>query len=356
MIAAYPILEPALEKISARIAVSEDARRTLVEHMGGDAVLIPNGVFVDRFAAAEPRAGWRGAGGTLGFLGRIDEPRKGLPTSAGRVAGWSPARPGVRLLVAGPRRRRGGRRGRARRGARRGDVPRHGQRARTRRGCCARVDVYVAPNLGGESFGIVLRRGDGGRRAGARRRPRRVPPGARRRPGGRRCSRPATPPRWPRALLRAARRRPPAGRAVGAAAAMGRAATTGRRWPTSVSRVYETVAGGRRVGVERGLGAAAGRDRGLRPMMTLVVVVGRCWSWCWRGTSRSARPGWTGCTSGSRGPAARWTPSWSGGRRCRCSSPSSGLLDPATALLLADAAHEARERRAGATASRPRAT
>ena len=62
MSAAYPILEPALEKIGARVAVSEDARRTLVEHVGGDAVLIPNGVFVDRFAAAEPREEWRGAG------------------------------------------------------------------------------------------------------------------------------------------------------------------------------------------------------------------------------------------------------------------------------------------------------
>ena len=61
MLAAYPILEPALEKISARIAVSEDARRTLVEHLGGDAVLIPNGVFVDRFAAAQPEPDWRGA-------------------------------------------------------------------------------------------------------------------------------------------------------------------------------------------------------------------------------------------------------------------------------------------------------
>src|SRR5699024_119313 len=37
-------LRSALEKINAGIAVSEAARRTLVEHMGGDAVLIPNGV------------------------------------------------------------------------------------------------------------------------------------------------------------------------------------------------------------------------------------------------------------------------------------------------------------------------
>jgi phosphatidylinositol alpha-mannosyltransferase len=84
MSAAYPILEPALEKIGARVAVSEDARRTLVEHVGGDAVLIPNGVFVDRFAAAEPREEWRGAGGTLGFIGRLDEERKGLPTCSRR--------------------------------------------------------------------------------------------------------------------------------------------------------------------------------------------------------------------------------------------------------------------------------
>src|SRR3954469_426314 len=89
MIAAYPILQPALEKIRARVAVSEYARRTLVEHLGGDAVVIPNGVDVDFFAGAEPRPEWQsrpaqggdGApkGGTIGFIGRIDEPRKGLP-------------------------------------------------------------------------------------------------------------------------------------------------------------------------------------------------------------------------------------------------------------------------------------
>ena len=47
--AAQPILQSALEKISGRIAVSEEARTTLVEHVGGDAVLIPNGIAVRRF-------------------------------------------------------------------------------------------------------------------------------------------------------------------------------------------------------------------------------------------------------------------------------------------------------------------
>ena len=155
MLAAYPILEPALEKIGARIAVSEAARRTVVAHVGGDAVLIPNGVFVDRFAAAEPREEWRGTGGTLGFIGRLDEERKGLPTLLAALTDVVAARPGVRLLVAG-----------------RGDeeeavedlapevratvtflgVVSEADKARLLR----TVDAYVAPNLGGESFGIVL--------------------------------------------------------------------------------------------------------------------------------------------------------------------------------------------------------
>src|SRR6266852_2084383 len=44
--AAEPMLRSALEKVSGRIAVSEAARTTLVHHLGGDAVLIPNGVSV----------------------------------------------------------------------------------------------------------------------------------------------------------------------------------------------------------------------------------------------------------------------------------------------------------------------
>ena len=99
MIAAYPILQPALEKISARIAVSEYARRTLVEHLGGDAVVIPNGVDVGFFARAEPRPEWQGS--TIGFIGRIDEPRKGLPTLMGALPEIVRRHPAARLLVAG---------------------------------------------------------------------------------------------------------------------------------------------------------------------------------------------------------------------------------------------------------------
>ncbi|MFD7260794.1 glycosyltransferase family 4 protein [Streptomyces sp. NPDC059874] len=153
MIAAYPILQPALEKISARIAVSEYARRTLVEHLGGDAVVIPNGVDVDFFAKADPNPAWSGQ--TLGFIGRIDEPRKGLPVLMAAFPKIVEACPDVRLLVAG-----------------RGDeeeavaslpadlrsrveflgMVSDEDKARLLRS----VDVYVAPNTGGESFGIIL--------------------------------------------------------------------------------------------------------------------------------------------------------------------------------------------------------
>ncbi|MFG2531873.1 glycosyltransferase family 4 protein [Streptomyces sp. NPDC048516] len=153
MIAAYPILQPALEKISARIAVSEYARRTLVEHLGGDAVVIPNGVDVGFFGTAEPKAEWQGR--TIGFIGRIDEPRKGLPVLMKALPAILAEVPDARLLVAG-----------------RGDeeeavaalpaemrsrveflgMVSDEDKARLLRS----VDLYVAPNTGGESFGIIL--------------------------------------------------------------------------------------------------------------------------------------------------------------------------------------------------------
>src|SRR5215510_3437101 len=100
--AAQPILASALEKISGRIAVAEAARNTLVEHLGGDAVLIPNGVHVSRYEKAEPLPGFPGTGGTLGFLGRMDEQRKGLDVLLAAFTIMAPERPDLRLLVAGP--------------------------------------------------------------------------------------------------------------------------------------------------------------------------------------------------------------------------------------------------------------
>ena len=155
MAAGFSIGQTALEKVSARIAVSEAARQTLVEHMGGDAVLIPNGVDCSLFGEGEPLEGWPGDGGSLFFIGRMDEPRKGLQVLLAAMPEIIAARPSVRLLIAGP-----------------GDVedireelaPEVAERItflglvseETKARAFLSADVYVAPNTGGESFGIVL--------------------------------------------------------------------------------------------------------------------------------------------------------------------------------------------------------
>ena len=152
---AQPILASALEKISGRIAVAEPARNTLVEHLGGDAVLIPNGVNVRKYEKAEPLPGFPGTGGTLGFLGRTDEPRKGLDVLLAAFTLMAPQRPDLRLLIAG--------RGEPEEAlsqvpaAYRDRVVLLGQVSDADRiRMLHSVDVFCAPNTGGESFGYVL--------------------------------------------------------------------------------------------------------------------------------------------------------------------------------------------------------
>jgi phosphatidylinositol alpha-mannosyltransferase len=154
LLATQPVLRSALEKINARIAVSEAARTTFVEHLGGDAVLIPNGVATRRYRHGEPLAGWPGTGGAIGFLGRMDEPRKGLAVLLDAFEPLAAGRPGLRLLIAGP-----------------GDADEQRRKLppelRDRAVFLGEVseedkvrvlhsiDVFCSPNTGGESFGIV---------------------------------------------------------------------------------------------------------------------------------------------------------------------------------------------------------
>ena len=95
-----PVLRPVLERIQARIAVSQEARRTAVQYLGGDAFVIPNGVYTQAFENAERDARFAGTAEhpTIGFLGRLDEPRKGLPVVAQAFPLICEASPGVRLL------------------------------------------------------------------------------------------------------------------------------------------------------------------------------------------------------------------------------------------------------------------
>ncbi|MDP9118423.1 MAG: glycosyltransferase family 4 protein [Actinomycetota bacterium] len=149
------VLQPFLEKLSGRIAVSAAARKVIVEHLGADAVVIPNGVAVANYQDAHRLEGYPRIGSTVGFIGRYDEPRKGMGVLVAAVEQMVVERPDLRLLVAG-----------------RGDrdqflgglpsgVAEHidvlGQVSEADKASMLRsVDVYCAPNTGQESFGVIL--------------------------------------------------------------------------------------------------------------------------------------------------------------------------------------------------------
>lgn len=148
------VLRPYHEKISGRIAVSELARRWQVEALGGDAVEIPNGVDVPAFAHAPLLGGYPREGGTVLFLGRYDEPRKGMAVLLGALPALVRQHPEVQILIVGR-----GDEDRLRREA--GRYASHlrflGQVSDADKASAMRsAEVYCAPNLGGESFGIVL--------------------------------------------------------------------------------------------------------------------------------------------------------------------------------------------------------
>jgi len=148
------ILRPMHEKIVGRIAVSDLARRWQMEALGTDAVEIPNGVDVASFASAPLLDGYPRPGRTVLFLGRYDEPRKGmavlleaLPRAVERFAD-------LQLLVVGR-----GDEEELREQA--GELAEHlrflGQIDDAQKASAMRsADVYCAPHAGGESFGIVL--------------------------------------------------------------------------------------------------------------------------------------------------------------------------------------------------------
>ena len=148
-----PILEPVIEKLSARIAVSEAARATLTEHLETDAVVIPNGIYADRYRDGVAQEQWQG--NTLGFIGRFEEPRKGLSVLVDALPIISRFAPDVRVLIAGP-------------GDPKDVIESIDPQLRSRftflgriseqdkANFLASISLYVAPNTGGESFGIIL--------------------------------------------------------------------------------------------------------------------------------------------------------------------------------------------------------
>lgn len=137
---ARTVLAPQLEKIRGGIAVSEMARRWQVEQLGGDPVLIPNGVDTKRFRAAQrvPEQPPE-----IVFLGRLDEPRKGLDVLLRALTRLDRE---AKITVIGTGARRSA-----------GNVDFVGRVSDDEKAAIlGRADIYVAPNTGGESFGIVL--------------------------------------------------------------------------------------------------------------------------------------------------------------------------------------------------------
>jgi phosphatidylinositol alpha-mannosyltransferase len=148
------ILRPYHEKIIGRIAVSDLARRWQMEALGSDAVEIPNGVDVGALKAAPLLDGYPRAGKTVLFLGRFDEPRKGMAVLVDALPALVERFADIEILIVG--------RGdedelREKCGDLAGHLKFLGQVDDAEKAAALRsADVYCAPHTGGESFGIVL--------------------------------------------------------------------------------------------------------------------------------------------------------------------------------------------------------
>jgi phosphatidylinositol alpha-mannosyltransferase len=137
---AKPVTRAAISRLDVVTAVSEVARSSLA---GIDDVrIIPNGIDVQDYGGDKKTAG------AVAFLGR-DDPRKGLGVLLDAWPSIVDAVPGATLTVVGATR----------------DLDVAGVTFTGRvseeekRSWLAQAEVYVAPNLGGESFGIVVAEG-----------------------------------------------------------------------------------------------------------------------------------------------------------------------------------------------------
>ena len=149
--AAYQYLNPALRwlagRLDVRAVVSDEAEALVKEHLGGTYVHLFNGIEIDRFSGVEP---WRTEAPTIFFLGR-HEPRKGLDVLLAALAAlpadiqvWigsdGPDTERLRVRYAGDPRL-----------VWLGRLSDEEKRRRMRA-----ADIFCAPSLRGESFGVVL--------------------------------------------------------------------------------------------------------------------------------------------------------------------------------------------------------
>lgn len=157
------MLHRRLQPVSQAIFVSPAAQRTAEHFLPGsiERHVIPNGIDRSFFADAMPDERWQGTASapTIGFLGRMSEDRKGFAVFAQAAMAVLKTYPHARFLCAGDGKDYAIRvLGELDPSC---DLQRHfeflgriddDQKAAFYRS----LDVYVAPQIGGESFGIVL--------------------------------------------------------------------------------------------------------------------------------------------------------------------------------------------------------
>ncbi|MBA3944459.1 MAG: glycosyltransferase [Herpetosiphonaceae bacterium] len=144
------------QRLDARIAVSPAAAEFVQHYVPGDYTIIPNGVDTNRFRPDLPAwPQWSDGRPNVLFVGRFDEPRKGLDILLQAWEQIEAARPDARLLVVG-----------------RGDIAQLEARIAARGphnivviGPVLAADLprwyrtaslFCAPSTGQESFGIIL--------------------------------------------------------------------------------------------------------------------------------------------------------------------------------------------------------
>ena len=149
------LLSVLMRRVSARLAVSAAAERTVATHFPGQYEIVPNGVDVARFRApASPLAAMPAGRRHVLFVGRL-EPRKGVDDLIRAMAIVAETMRDVRLVIVGD-------------GPDRSDLERTAAALRVEVVFAGRIadddlpsyyraaDVVCSPARGDESFGIVL--------------------------------------------------------------------------------------------------------------------------------------------------------------------------------------------------------
>lgn len=150
--AAAWLLQPLTRRLSVRLAVSRTAASSAATRVGGEVRIVPNGIDIASFADAQPAA--LPPGRKLLFVGRLDR-RKGFGLAVGAFARLCARFKDLQFLVVGD-------------GPCRSALQSVSPEVRSRvvmlgdvdddelPAIYAAADVFIAPAVGRESFGIVL--------------------------------------------------------------------------------------------------------------------------------------------------------------------------------------------------------